>query len=57
MYNSLKIFKTKNKIKYFFLNIQKTFYCLFNKEKAKAIDTEIKCQHLYDIIDERMYYL
>lgn len=57
MYNSLRIFKTKNKIKYFLLNMQKIFYYLFNKEKAKAIDTKIKCQYLCDIIDERMYYL
>lgn len=37
--------------------MQKLFYCLFNKKKAKAIDKKIKCQQLCDIIDERMYYL
>ena len=45
------------KFKYFVLYVKTIFYFIFDKRKCSLLKNEIETQKLYDIIDDRVFYL
>lgn len=45
------------KFKYFVLYVKTIFYFIFDKRKCFLLKNEIETQKLYDIIDDRVFYL